>query len=138
MPKQKSHSGMKSHDTPSRKVTARTIRAGTGVRVTLERAKGLTPELIVATLVVVGAAGYLNLGVDRFPAVDLPTVRIATRLPGASPAEMESQISQPIERKDDQRSIAGQANVLSTAIANTPPLNNHFFRPFPDWLISTS
>src|ERR1041384_7523199 len=54
-------------------------------------------SMIVMTLVVVGAASYLHLGVDRFPAVDLPTVRIATRLPGASPAEMESQIAQPIE-----------------------------------------
>ena len=53
--------------------------------------------MIVLTLVVVGAAGYIQLGVDRFPSVDLPTVRINTRLPGASPAEMESQVSQPIE-----------------------------------------
>jgi len=29
--------------------------------------------------------------------VDLPTVRVSTRLPGASPAEMEAQVSQPIE-----------------------------------------
>ncbi|MBI3853585.1 MAG: efflux RND transporter permease subunit [Verrucomicrobia bacterium] len=53
--------------------------------------------MIVMTLVVVGAASYLKLGVDRFPSVDLPTVRVFTRLPGASPAEMESQIAQPIE-----------------------------------------
>src|SRR5512133_1524006 len=54
-------------------------------------------SMIVLTLVVLGIAGYLNLQVDRFPAVDLPTVRVSTRLPGASPAEMESQVSQPIE-----------------------------------------
>ncbi len=53
--------------------------------------------MIVLSLVVVGVAGYLNLDVDRFPSVDLPTVRVSTRLPGASPAEMESQVSQPIE-----------------------------------------
>jgi HAE1 family hydrophobic/amphiphilic exporter-1 len=53
--------------------------------------------MIVMTLVVVGAAGYLHLDVDRFPSVDLPTVRINTRLPGASPAEMEAQVSQPME-----------------------------------------
>src|SRR5512142_1227356 len=54
-------------------------------------------SMIVLTLVVVGAAGYLGRGVDRFPSVDLPTVRVSARLPGASPAEMESQVSQPIE-----------------------------------------
>jgi HAE1 family hydrophobic/amphiphilic exporter-1 len=53
--------------------------------------------MIVLSLVVVGGAGYLHLEVDRFPSVDLPTVRVSTRLPGASPAEMESQVSQPIE-----------------------------------------
>ncbi len=54
-------------------------------------------SMIVLALVVVGVAGYLHLEVDRFPAVDLPTVRVTTRLPGASPAEMEAQVSQPIE-----------------------------------------
>lgn len=54
-------------------------------------------SMIVLALVVVGGAGYMHLDVDRFPAVDLPTVRITTRLPGASPAEMESQVAQPIE-----------------------------------------
>ena len=53
--------------------------------------------MLIFSLVVVGAASYFNLDVDRFPDVDLPTVRVSTRLPGASPAEMESQISQPIE-----------------------------------------
>src|SRR5262245_48291446 len=53
--------------------------------------------MLILALVVVGLAGFFNLGVDRFPAIDLPTVRITTRLPGASPAEVESQISQLIE-----------------------------------------
>jgi HAE1 family hydrophobic/amphiphilic exporter-1 len=53
--------------------------------------------MLILSLVVVGAASYVNLDVDRFPDVDLPTVRVSTRLPGASPAEVESQISQPIE-----------------------------------------
>lgn len=53
--------------------------------------------MIVLSLVVVGAAGYMHLGVDRFPSVDLPTVRVSARLPGASPEEMESQVAQPIE-----------------------------------------
>jgi len=53
--------------------------------------------MLILSLVVVGAASYVNLDVDRFPAVDLPIVRIATRLPGASPAEVEAQVSQPIE-----------------------------------------
>ena len=54
-------------------------------------------SMLILSLVVVGLAGYANLGVDRLPAVDLPIVRVSTRLSGASPAEIESQISQPLE-----------------------------------------
>ncbi len=53
--------------------------------------------MLIMCLVVVGTASYLGLGVDRFPAVDLPTVFVRTLLPGASPEEMEVLVSQPIE-----------------------------------------
>src|SRR5499425_374188 len=53
--------------------------------------------MIILALVVIGAASYMKLGVDRFPSVDLPTVRVFTTLAGASPEEMESQISRPLE-----------------------------------------
>lgn len=54
-------------------------------------------SMIILSLVVVGVAGYFNLDVDRFPSIDLPTVRVSARLPGAAPEEMESQVAQPIE-----------------------------------------
>src|SRR2546423_9105539 len=53
--------------------------------------------MIIMALVVVGMSSYMNLGVDRFPSVDLPTISIRTNLPGASTEEIESVISQPIE-----------------------------------------
>jgi hydrophobic/amphiphilic exporter-1 (mainly G- bacteria), HAE1 family len=53
--------------------------------------------MLVLALVVIGIASYFRLGVDRYPSVDLPTVRVLTRLPGASPEEVESQISQRLE-----------------------------------------
>jgi HAE1 family hydrophobic/amphiphilic exporter-1 len=53
--------------------------------------------MLVLSMVVVGAAGYFNLGVDRFPAVDLPTVMVRTVLPGASPEDVESELSDEIE-----------------------------------------
>ncbi len=53
--------------------------------------------MLVLSLIVVGVAGYLRLGIDRFPSVDLPTVRITTTLPGAAPEEMEVLVSQPLE-----------------------------------------
>jgi HAE1 family hydrophobic/amphiphilic exporter-1 len=53
--------------------------------------------MIILALVVVGAASYSRLGVDRFPSVDLPTVSVRTTLPGSSTEETEAEISQPIE-----------------------------------------
>lgn len=53
--------------------------------------------MIIMALVVVGAASYFRLGLDRFPEVDLPTVSVRTSLPGASSEEMESLISDIIE-----------------------------------------
>src|SRR5689334_6878709 len=55
--------------------------------------------MLILSLVVVGTAGYLKLGVDRFPSVDQPVVRINARLPGASPEEIESLVAQPIEEQ---------------------------------------
>src|SRR5829696_6157837 len=54
-------------------------------------------SMIILALVVVGAASYFRLGVDRFPKVDLPTVSVRTDMPGASTEEVETQVSQKIE-----------------------------------------
>ena len=71
--------------------------------------------MIVLSLVVVGAASFFRLGVDRFPSVDLPTVSVRTGLPGGSPQEVESLVTQQIEEVvntvdgiDELRSISGQ------------------------------
>jgi len=78
--------------------------------------------MIVLSLVVVGAAGFFKLGVDRFPSVDLPTVSIRTTLPGASPEEVESLVSQQIEEVvntvdgiDELRSVSGQGTSIVIA-----------------------
>jgi len=70
--------------------------------------------MIILALVVVGAASYSRLGVDRFPSVDLPTVTVRTNLPGASTEEMETEVSQKIEEAvntvegiEELRSVSG-------------------------------
>ena len=81
--------------------------------------------MLIATLVVLGLASFFQLGVDIFPKVDLPTITITTRLPGASPEEIESQITKPIEEVvntisglDELRSstIEGQSQVFATFV----------------------
>ncbi len=81
--------------------------------------------MIVLSLVVVGAASYFKLGVDRFPSVDLPTVAVRTNLPGASPEEVETLVSQRIEEVvntvdgiDQLRSVSGQGTSIVIATFN--------------------
>jgi hydrophobe/amphiphile efflux-1 (HAE1) family protein len=70
--------------------------------------------MIVLSLVVVGAASYFKLGVDRFPAVDLPTVTVRTNLPGASSEEIETLVSQPIE--EVVNTVDGIDNLRSVSV----------------------
>jgi hydrophobic/amphiphilic exporter-1 (mainly G- bacteria), HAE1 family len=53
--------------------------------------------MLVLALTVIGAASYFRLGVDRFPAVDLPMVSVRTSLPGGAPEDVEAEITQEIE-----------------------------------------
>ena len=53
--------------------------------------------VLILALTVVGAFAFTRLGVDRFPKVDFPTVVVTTRLPGAAPEEVETEITDKIE-----------------------------------------
>jgi HAE1 family hydrophobic/amphiphilic exporter-1 len=55
-------------------------------------------SVLVLSLVVVGVFSYFNLGVDRFPKVEFPTVSITTRQAGAAPEDIETEITDRIER----------------------------------------
>ncbi|HEY8427012.1 MAG TPA: efflux RND transporter permease subunit, partial [Sandaracinaceae bacterium] len=48
-------------------------------------------------IVVLGVMGFLRLGVNLFPDVQFPVVTITTVYPGASPGEVESQVTEKIE-----------------------------------------
>ena len=71
--------------------------------------------MLILALVVAGMASYLQLGVDRLPSMDMPTVYVRTSYPGMSPQEMESEISRiledavaTVEGIDELRSISGE------------------------------
>jgi HAE1 family hydrophobic/amphiphilic exporter-1 len=76
-------------------------------------------SMIILSLVVVGVASYPQLGVDRFPPVDMPTVVARASLPGAAPEEMESEVSIPLEEAintvqgiEELRSVNGQGSSI--------------------------
>jgi len=60
---------------------------------------------LVMAMIVAGIAAYGQLGIDRFPEMDLPTIFIMTNYPGASPNEIETEITQVLE--DAVATVAG-------------------------------
>src|ERR687885_1270538 len=54
-------------------------------------------SVLILTLTVVGAFSFTQLGVDRFPKVDFPTVVVTTVQPGAAPEQIETEITDKIE-----------------------------------------
>ncbi|HYA16893.1 MAG TPA: efflux RND transporter permease subunit [Bryobacteraceae bacterium] len=79
--------------------------------------------MLILSLMVVGAFSYFALGVDLFPKIDIPTVQVLVQDPGASPEEIETEISKKIEDSvntislvDEVRSISseGQSLVMIT------------------------
>src|ERR1700710_2162873 len=79
--------------------------------------------MLILSLVVVGIFSYFRLGVDLSPKVDIPTVQVTVSNPGASPEEIETEISKKVEdavntisQIDEVRSVSseGQSLVIIT------------------------
>ncbi|MFA6034410.1 MAG: efflux RND transporter permease subunit, partial [Myxococcota bacterium] len=54
-------------------------------------------SMVTLLLLVLGLFSYRTLGVDLMPKVEIPVVTVTTALRGASPEEIESQVTKPIE-----------------------------------------
>ncbi|HVG85114.1 MAG TPA: efflux RND transporter permease subunit [Vicinamibacterales bacterium] len=69
--------------------------------------------VLVLSLTVVGLYAFGQLGVDRFPNVDIPSVLVTTRLPGAAPEQVETEITDRIE--EAVNTISGIDQLTSTS-----------------------
>ena len=69
--------------------------------------------MLIMSLVVVGIFCYFSLGVDLFPKVDIPTVQVLVQDRGASPQEIETEVSKKIE--DAVNTISQVDEVRSTS-----------------------
>ncbi|HEY1406660.1 MAG TPA: efflux RND transporter permease subunit, partial [Spirochaetota bacterium] len=74
------------------------------------------PILIASIVIIMLVSGILciqKLGVDMYPDVEMPFILVTTVYAGASPEEIEEQISKPIE--GEISSIAGLSKIHSTS-----------------------
>ncbi|MBI4851250.1 MAG: efflux RND transporter permease subunit [Acidobacteria bacterium] len=81
--------------------------------------------MLIFALTFIGAYAYNILGVDLFPKVDFPTITVTTTLRGASPEEVETEITKKIEEAvnplpgiDELRSVSteGVSQVFITFV----------------------
>src|SRR5687767_1769331 len=70
--------------------------------------------MLVSGCVAIGVLSFGDLGVDQFPDVEIPVATVRTSLPGASPEEVETQVTKPIE--DVVSTIDGIDELSSTSL----------------------
>jgi hydrophobic/amphiphilic exporter-1 (mainly G- bacteria), HAE1 family len=69
--------------------------------------------MLILAFIVSGFFTYFSLGVDRMPKIDAPFVMVSVANPGASPEEVEREITKKIE--DAVNSISGLNELSSTS-----------------------
>src|SRR5215213_4527918 len=70
--------------------------------------------MLILSLTVVGLFSYKSLGVDLFPKIDLPTITVTVVNPGASPQEVETEITDLVEGAVN--TISGIDELRSTSV----------------------
>ena len=70
--------------------------------------------MIILSLTVVGIFSFNALGVDLFPKIDLPTITVTVVNPGASPQEIETEVTDKVEGAVN--TISGIDELRSTSV----------------------
>ena len=73
----------------------------------------VTMTMIYIIVVAFGVFSFMRLQLDLYPDLDLPYIVVLTTYTGASPADIETLISRPVE--ETSVSVTGVKNVMSTS-----------------------
>ena len=79
-----------------------------------------TTMLILMPLVC-GIMAYFRMGVDLFPKIDLPTITVTVINPGASPQEIETEITDKVEGAVN--TVSGIDELRSTSVEGASGTN---------------
>ena len=74
-------------------------------------------SVLILSLTVIGLFSFSKLGVDQFPKIDFPSVLITTVQPGASPEQVETEVTDKIEEAVNMH--AGIAECAVVGVADT-------------------
>ncbi|MGO7420479.1 efflux RND transporter permease subunit, partial [Rhizobium ruizarguesonis] len=89
----------------------------------------IAPLLAFCLLVFIGMQSFNSLPITRFPNIDVPLVSISVTQSGASPAELEMQVTKEIE--DAVASITGIDEIQSTVTDGSSQTNVMFRMEVP-------
>ncbi len=67
--------------------------------------------LLFVLLSLAGVMGFRAMKIQQFPDIDLPTITVTAALPGASPAQMETDVARKIE--DSLATVAGVKHIYT-------------------------
>src|SRR5262245_19499881 len=74
----------------------------------------VSATMLMLSITVVGMFSFRSLGVDLFPKIDLPTITVTVVNPGASPQEIETEITDKVEGAVN--TISGIDELRSTSV----------------------
>jgi multidrug efflux pump subunit AcrB len=87
-------------------------------------ARPIATSLVMAGILLIGAAAYPLLPVAPLPQVDFPTIQVSAQLPGASPETVASSVATPLERQFSQ--IPGVTRMTSTSALGSTSVTVQF------------
>lgn len=76
-------------------------------------ARPVFATVLILSMTVLGLFAIPQLGVERYPNIDIPYVTVVTTVPGASPQEIEADVTDVIERQVN--TVPGLESITSTS-----------------------
>ena len=91
--------------------------------------------LLFVLLTLAGIWGFRALNIQDFPDLDLPTISVTLRLPGAAPAQLETEVAKKVE--DQLATLQGLKHITTTITDSQVSMTVQFVleRPLADALI---
>jgi multidrug efflux pump subunit AcrB len=80
--------------------------------------------LLFILLTIVGVMGFQSMKVQQFPDIDLPSITVVASLPGASPAQMETEVARRLENA--VATLSGVKNLYTKVQDGTVSLTVEF------------
>jgi len=80
--------------------------------------------LLFLMLTLIGLMGFFGMRVQNFPDIDLPTVSVTASLPGAAPAQLETEVARKIE--NSIATLQGVKHIYTTVTDGTATITAEF------------